>query len=177
MVVGWLTSSASASTVQFGTSSGSYTHTASGNASQYKYSSRYTSGFIHHVALTGLAPNTKYYYLVSGGEEYSFQSSPGVGAIFPYTFGFFADIGENNDADQTVQHMIAGSANIDSYVLNGDISKWGRGGVSLSLYLSLSLSHTRHTNRRTHSPAPTPPAQATPLAARALAAPLGMPSR
>ena len=125
MVVGWVTSDkGAASTVQFGTAPGSYTHTATGNASFYKYSSKYTSGLIHHVPLTGLAPATVYYYKVAGGsEEFSFTSSPGVGAFFPYVFGVFADIGENNDAASTVAHMIEGSKGIDSYILNGDIRR------------------------------------------------------
>ena len=124
MLLGWLTADMTApTTVQYGTSSGSYTKTASGNASFYKYSSSYTSGLIHHVPLTGLAPATVYYYLVAGAtQEHSFTSSPGVGQIFPYTMGIFADIGENSDADSTVAHMIAGAGSIDSYLLNGDIS-------------------------------------------------------
>ena len=124
MVIGWVTSNMQApSTVQYGTSSGSYDKTATGNSSFYKYSARYTSGLIHHTTLSGLAPATTYYYKVAGAaQEYSFTSSPGVGEIYPYTFGFFADIGENIDADLTVQHLIAGSKSIDSYVLNGDIS-------------------------------------------------------
>ena len=124
MVVGWVTADmTAASTVQYGTTSGAYTHTATGNATFYKYSAKYTSGLIHHVPLAGLAPATVYYYKVAGaGAEYSFTSSPGVGPIFPYTIGTFADIGESFNADETVQHMISGSAGIDSYLLNGDIS-------------------------------------------------------
>ena len=124
MVVGWVTADMTApSTVAYGTSSGAYTHTATGNASFYKYSSKYTSGLIHHVPLAGLAPATVYYYKVAGASaEYSFTSSPGVGPIFPYTIGTFADIGENIDADMTVQHMLAGAKGIDSYLLNGDLS-------------------------------------------------------
>lgn len=62
MVIGWVTSDmGAASTVQYGTTSGSYTKTATGNATFYKYSARYTSGLIHHVTLSGLAPKTVYY--------------------------------------------------------------------------------------------------------------------
>ncbi len=123
MVVGWLTANVAPSTVQYGTSSNSYSQTATGTVDFYKYSSKYTSGQIHHATLTGLKPSTVYYYKVAGATtEYNFTSSPGVGAFYPYKIGFFADIGENGDADSTVQHMIAGSSTIDSYVLNGDIS-------------------------------------------------------
>lgn len=121
MVIGWVTSDmGAASTVQYGTTSGSYTKTATGNATFYKYSARYTSGLIHHVTLSGLAPKTVYYYLVAGSTtEYSFTSSPGVGQFYPYTLGTFADIGENGDADSTVIHMLAGAPTIDAYLLNG----------------------------------------------------------
>ena len=123
MVVGWLTAAVSPSTVQYGTASGAYTQTATGTVDFYKYSSSYTSGQIHHATLTGLKPATVYYYRVAGGaDEFNFTSSPGVGAFYPYKIGFFADIGEGANADSTVAHMIAGSASIDSYVLNGDIS-------------------------------------------------------
>jgi hypothetical protein len=123
MTVGWLTADMGAPTsVSYGTASGALTMTATGNATFYKYSSRYTSGLIHHVHLTGLALKTTYYYKVAGSDaEYNFTSSPGVGPIFPYTFGTFADIGENLNAADTVVHMLAGSGHIDSYILNGDI--------------------------------------------------------
>jgi hypothetical protein len=50
MTFGWLTSNMTAgSTVQYGTASGKYTNSASGNATFYKYSASYTSGLIHHV--------------------------------------------------------------------------------------------------------------------------------
>jgi hypothetical protein len=171
MVVGWLTSDMNApSTVQFGTSSGSYSKTASGNATFYKYSSKYTSGLIHHVALTGLAPATKYYYKAAGAaSEYSFTSSPGVGAIYPYKMGIFADIGENLNADDTVKHMLAGAGSIDSYLLNGDIScacrlprARARGALS-----GLTIFHTPHPPLR---------APQTPRAARRAAAAPGTPS-
>jgi len=40
MVVGWLTSSVSPSTVQYGTAPGAYTQTATGTVDFYKYSAR-----------------------------------------------------------------------------------------------------------------------------------------
>ena len=125
MVVGWVTADMNApSTVQFGTQSGVYTQTANGTADFYKYSAQYTSGLIHHVPLTGLAPSTVYYYKAAGAAtEYSFTSGAAVSSSsFPYTIGCFADIGEGLNADNTVVHMIQGSANIDSFILSGDIS-------------------------------------------------------
>ena len=77
----------------------------------------------YFAPLAGLKPSTVYYYRVAGGaQEFNFTSAPVTGAAYPYKIGFFADIGESLNADVTVQRMIEGSASIDSYVLNGDIS-------------------------------------------------------
>lgn len=60
MVVGWLTANMSAaSVVEYGTASGVYTGSATGNATFYKYSALYTSGLIHHVRISDLALNTQ----------------------------------------------------------------------------------------------------------------------
>lgn len=128
ITIGWLTANMTAgSTVQFGTTSGSYPSSASGNATFYKYSAKYTSGLIHHVWLSGLALGTKYFYRVGDATawsaEFSFTSSPGVGAtLFPYSVGFVADIGENSDAASTVAHVVAGLADVDSMIIAGDLS-------------------------------------------------------
>ena len=113
----------SASTVQYGTAPGVYTQTASGSSDFYKYSAMYTSGLIHHVPLTGLKPSTVYYYLAAGAAtEFNFTSGAAIGASYPYTIGVFADIGESSNAAHTVSNMLAGASDIDSFLLNGDIS-------------------------------------------------------
>ena len=128
MVIGWLTSDMGAATaVRYGTSSGNYPNTVTGNSTFYKYSSKYTSGLIHHAWLTGLKPATKYYYQAGStaawSQEFSFTSSPGVGAsLYPYTFALVADIGENGDANSTITHVLASADEIDSVIINGDIS-------------------------------------------------------
>ena len=126
MTVQWLTSSMSAgTTVQYGTTSGSYPSSASGNSSSYVYG-KTTSPLIHRVWLTGLQLNTTYFYRVGDASawsaEYSFVSNPGVGAVYPYTIGFVADIGENSDAMNTVAHVIAGLDDVDEMIIAGDLS-------------------------------------------------------
>ena len=86
MVIGWLTANMSAaSVVEYGTASGVYTNSATGNATFYVYGPKYTSGLIHHVRLSGLSPNTQYFYRAGSAAvpgwsaEYSFMSNPGVG--------------------------------------------------------------------------------------------------
>jgi len=126
MVIGYITSDmTAASTVKYGTSSGSYPNVVSGNSTSYTYG-KYKSGLIHHVWLTGLAANTKYYYQAGSdsawSKEFSFTSSPGVGANIPYTFAVVADIGENANANSTITHVLASADSIDSVIIAGDIS-------------------------------------------------------
>jgi hypothetical protein len=127
MVIGWLTADmTAASTVFYGTSPSSLTQTATGTSDFYKYSAKYTSGLIHHTTLTGLNPATTYYYQVGQAgalsQVYSFKSNPGVGPIFPYTTAYIADVGENNNANQTITNLLARMNNFDSVVINGDIA-------------------------------------------------------
>lgn len=128
-VVGWLTSDMTAgSSVQFGTSPGAYTGSATGTADSYTFGSLYTSGLIHHVALTGLKPATRYYYIAGSASawsaEASFVSSPGVGPDIPHTFAVIADIGENANANATVTRLLTAFAagQLNSGLLSGDIS-------------------------------------------------------
>lgn len=127
MVAGWLTSDMTAgTTVQWGTTSGNYPNQANGNSTYYVYSSKYTSGLIHHATMTNLSPATTYYYRVGDASgwssEYSFKSSPGVGPIYPFTFGFVADVGEGTNPQNTIDHLVSRLPNIDAMSINGDIS-------------------------------------------------------
>jgi hypothetical protein len=126
MVIGYITSDmTAASTVKYGTSSGSYPNVVSGNSTSYTYG-KYKSGLIHHVYLTGLTANTKYYYQAgsdaSWSQEFTFTSNPGIGANIPYKFAIVADIGENRDANNTITHVLADVDTIDSVIIAGDIS-------------------------------------------------------
>jgi hypothetical protein len=51
----------------------------------------------------------------------SFVSSPGVGAIFPYTFGVIGDLGQTAYSADTIAHVLANPA-VDSAFLTGDVS-------------------------------------------------------
>ena len=106
-------------TVQYGTTSGSYPMSASGNSTFYTYG-KTTSPLLHRVWMTGLPLNTTIFYRVGDASawsaEYSFVSSPGVGAIYPYTIGFVADIGESSDAMSTVAHVVAGLGDVNEMV-------------------------------------------------------------
>jgi hypothetical protein len=127
MVIGWVTAETDAqSVVYYGTKSGGpYVLSATGAADSYKYGS-YKSGLIHHVTLTGLNLNTPYYYVcgAAGAQsaEAAFNSSRGVGAVYPYTLAAIADLGESGAAATTVSQLVDGLDHIDAIQFNGDIA-------------------------------------------------------
>lgn len=127
MVIGWVTADkTAASVVQYGTQSGVYTNVSTiANTTYYVYSSKYTSGLIHHVWLFGLKPATRYYYKVgqdgAWSDEYSFVSNNVGPNTYPHTIGFVADIGENDNANNTITHLL-NQPSIDSMIISGDIA-------------------------------------------------------
>lgn len=78
MGVAWTTLSGPAeTTVEYGTAKGSYSQTAKGSATNLGA----TLGTVSEVTLTGLAPDTVYYYRAGGGAggfspEHSFRTAP-----------------------------------------------------------------------------------------------------
>ena len=54
--------------------------------------------------------------------EAAFNSSRGVGAIYPYTLAAIADLGESSQAAMTVSQLVDGLDHIDAIAFNGDIS-------------------------------------------------------
>lgn len=82
MAVSWLTQNkTSTSVVKYGTESSEYPNIAHGTCSSYLFT------WDHHVVITGLKPNTKYYYVVGDEEagfsqEYFFKTAPdGIGQL------------------------------------------------------------------------------------------------
>ena len=113
--------------VSYGTTSGGpYPFTATGSSDYYKYNAKYTSGLIHHVTLTGLRLNTPYFYVLGApgaqSTEAYFNSSRGVGAVYPYTLAAIGDLGEGRNPSSTVQHIVDGFDHIDALAFNGDLS-------------------------------------------------------
>ena len=74
MILQWTTTDKGTPTAKLGTSSGNYTITKTGNSTTYYPSDLCTApanttgyifpGFFNGVLVTGLAPSTKYYYVV-----------------------------------------------------------------------------------------------------------------
>ena len=165
MVVSWLTNGTGAqSIVRFGTSSGVLTQTATGAAGVAYKCGGYTSGAIHMVSLTGLSPATRYYYEVgaagAGSSERSFVSSPGIGAIYPYTLGAIGDLGQTANSAATVAHILASSAS--STFITGDLSyadsdqpRWDsyqRLVENLSSSMPYMVASGNHVRRRREPP-------------------------
>lgn len=84
MRVTWITDDDGPSVVDYGTSSGRYSHSAVGSASSYSYL-LYRSGQIHDVVIGPLSPSTVYYYRCGSNpaREFSFKTPP---SSFPLNF-------------------------------------------------------------------------------------------
>lgn len=97
MAVNWQTNFTTAtSTVKYGTASGVYTETSTGNETVYY------KNYQHSVKLGVLQPATKYYYIAGDSIdgftlEYSFVTAPltsTAAAAYPVNFAVFGDLGE-----------------------------------------------------------------------------------
>ena len=74
----------------------------------------YLSGYIFHATITGLAPDTKYYYIVGNAAgystEFSFTTPPGPSGssgVYPMLVGLIADVGQTTNTS-TGLGMLAG---------------------------------------------------------------------
>jgi hypothetical protein len=89
IVVTWITSTDNAGdNVKYGITSGNYTYSAAG--SHHTYSG--AEEWIHDVELTGLSPNTVYYFVCGGdnggwSEERSFRTGPDNSMSFRFVVG------------------------------------------------------------------------------------------
>ncbi|KAG5226699.1 purple acid phosphatase [Salix suchowensis] len=86
----------------------------------------YTSGIIHHARLTGLKPNTLYYYqcgdplIPAMSSTYYFKTMPASGPkSYPSRIAIVGDLGLTYNTTSTVDHMIGNSP--DLVLLVGDV--------------------------------------------------------
>jgi hypothetical protein len=77
MLISWVTDDRNApAVVEYGTSPGKHTASATGNHTTYHYFF-YKSGAIHHVTIGPLETVTTYYYRCGrAGDEFSFRTPP-----------------------------------------------------------------------------------------------------
>uniref|UniRef100_A0A7N0UQJ6 Purple acid phosphatase n=1 Tax=Kalanchoe fedtschenkoi TaxID=63787 RepID=A0A7N0UQJ6_KALFE len=109
----------------------------------------YTSGVIHHVRLTGLKPETKYFYKCGDpstapmSNAYHFKTMPGSDSkSYPARIAFVGDLGLTHNTSTTVDHMAKN--NPDLIVLVGDVcyaNLYLTNGTGADCY-SCSFSHT-----------------------------------
>ena len=106
---------------------------ATGSSTTYTFDA-YTSGSLHHAIVSGLRPNTTYYYRVGDpsamlwSDVYSFVSHPGVGPNVTHTFGVVGDLGQTIYSNGTIQHMLANPA-IQSIIHPGACTSKHAGNV------------------------------------------------
>lgn len=85
----------------------------------------YLSAPIYHATVTGLAPATRYYYVVGGGGAISVEMSfitppaPNTASTYPFTVGFIADIGQTMNTSMTMQNLANQQPNLVLYA--GDL--------------------------------------------------------
>ena len=77
MRISWITKSSAPAYVEYGTSPGMYSTSATGSTSSYRYLN-YKSGEIHDVVIGPLNPNTVYHYRCSSdsSREFSLKTPP-----------------------------------------------------------------------------------------------------
>ncbi|MFN3342782.1 MAG: metallophosphoesterase, partial [Flavobacteriales bacterium] len=111
----------------------------------------------HEVVITGLQPETKYYYEIGdnttwyGSSSFQyFQTLPLEGKVAPYLFWVIGDAGTGNDNQRAVRDAMlhyAGSSHFDAWIMLGDNAYEGgsdseyQNGVFGNMYESI-LSRT-----------------------------------
>jgi hypothetical protein len=124
MAVSYMTVEDSASAVKYGLKSQIYDQKADGKSSSYWRT------FHHHIVLTNLEPNTKYYYIVGcdeGGwsQEYSFTSAPSTSnQDNSFSFAVWGDLGiavEGHEGNSTIEYLKASANSYDLLLHAGDV--------------------------------------------------------
>ncbi|TVU26888.1 hypothetical protein EJB05_29459, partial [Eragrostis curvula] len=118
MRVSWITKHDAPAIVEYGTTSGQYTSSATGDTTTYSYV-MYKSGKIHNAVIGPLQPSTTYYYRCRSNpsREFSFRTPP---ATLPLKFVIVGDLGQTGWTDSTLKHIAA--ADYDVLLLPGDLS-------------------------------------------------------
>ncbi|CAI5942042.1 unnamed protein product [Closterium sp. NIES-64] len=92
------------SLVEFGVTSGQYTNKAKGKSSSYTFLT-YSSDQLHSVVLSGLQPQSTYYYRIAGeGPERSFVTPP-TDAAADVSIAVVGDIGLSKAARTTITRL------------------------------------------------------------------------
>ena len=118
----WKTAAGGDSTVKYGTTT-SYGQQATGEAGRSIIGGQ--PGFLHHVKITDLAVNTKYFYqILTSGQSlspaadpsYYFKTALPTGSTTPFTFAIFGDRSSGTIASAL------NTRNPDFYMVAGDVA-------------------------------------------------------
>lgn len=137
-IIAWRTATASIGTVNWGTSSGSLI-----NAITEPSSTK-----IHAVTISGLQPNTKYYYQAISGSftssvEYFYTAKPD--SVRQLDFLAYGDCGFNNSVQNTIGGFMTGHT-VDLALVLGDVDQNVGNDYDNRFYLRYKdmLKHTCH---------------------------------
>ncbi len=130
MVVRWRTDSNTASIVEYGTNT-SYNSTFSDTTPKTE----------HELEISGLSPNTKYFYrigtngsLLGGSTDLYFKTHPTTGTSGPYTFWFLGHIGKSGQKIESINvrdayYNYMGFNETSAMIITGDNADfWARDG-------------------------------------------------
>jgi hypothetical protein len=110
----WKSSTGGTSQVKFGTTTGYERGTVNGSVGRKQIDN--SPGFLHKVTLTGLAPNSKYFYQVltngtalspAGDQSFYIKTSPAYGSTTPFSWVAIGDSGNASSAQKGVATQIA----------------------------------------------------------------------
>ncbi|KAL6599825.1 hypothetical protein ACP70R_023853 [Stipagrostis hirtigluma subsp. patula] len=124
MIVSWVTPKhAGSSVVRYGLAADDLSLVVEGSVQRYSFGGSYTSGYIHHAALTDLDYATTYHYAVGFGyavRAFSFKTPPMPGPDVPFKFGLIGDLGQTFHSNDTLSHYEANGG--DAVLFVGDLS-------------------------------------------------------
>lgn len=129
MIISWMTPSYCGSnviTTESGINTYYYSNTPPATYSTVYNEQLYTSGYFHHIEISGLIPNKKYYYQCGDLQEqmsqiYSFTTLPPNYPSESILFGVLGDLGQTVYSQSTIQHLST-NPHIQMILHAGDLS-------------------------------------------------------
>jgi hypothetical protein len=129
MIVSWMTPSFCSTDVvtnHYGIHTYFHTNTPPSIYSTIYNGEYYTSGYFHHIEISGLMPNMKYNYQCGDVDEqmspiYSFTTPPSIQPSEPIMFGIIGDLGQTSYSQTTIQHL-GENPHIQMVLHAGDLS-------------------------------------------------------
>jgi predicted phosphodiesterase len=118
MTISWVTKDDCYSHVIYGNNSKSLNNYTYGKSTSYNFTyslnkpSFYQSGYIHHVLIDELEPNTMYFYRCGDfinnvkSDVISFVTLPKIGDHKQISFGVIGDLGQTQYSQSTINHLL-----------------------------------------------------------------------